>query len=146
MQRSATARAGSTPEMQPPQLHALASLASGSSVTDAAEGSGVDRTTVHRWLREDVVFQAAWNSLRRDMWGEIETNLDSLLADALHAVREAVRDGDARIAMAVLKGSGVLSQASEIGPEDPGELREDLALARKERASIRANRKLMIFL
>jgi hypothetical protein len=146
MQRSATAPADSPPDLQPAQLNALASLASGSSVTDAAEGAGVDRTTVHRWLREDVVFQAAWNSLRRDGWSEIEANLGSLLADALHAVREAVRDGDARIAMAVLKGAGVLSQASEIGPEDAGELREDLALARKERAAVRANRRLMIFI
>lgn len=93
MRRSATARAGRSPDLQPAQFHALACLAGGSSVTDAAEGAGVDRTTVHRWLREDVVFQA-----------------------------------------------------SEFGPEDPAELREDLTRARKEREAIRANRKLMIFL
>ena len=76
MPHSSTDPAEDPPDLPPVQLRALASLARGSSVTDAAGAAEVDRTTLHRWLREDTAFQAAWNSLRRDILAEIEGSRD----------------------------------------------------------------------
>ena len=59
VQHAATDPAGESPDLHPAQVRALAALATGSSVTDAARIGKVDRTTVHRWLRGDTAFQAA---------------------------------------------------------------------------------------
>ena len=53
------------------QTRALAELLGGSTVTSAAKAAGVDRSTVHRWLREDFTFQASLNAARRDMQREV---------------------------------------------------------------------------
>src|SRR5438046_1747190 len=49
------------------QERALTMLLSGKSITDAATAAEVDRTTVHRWLKEDFGFQAALNRGRREL-------------------------------------------------------------------------------
>ncbi len=42
------------PEITPQQFRALAALPTGATVKGAAEAAGVDRCTVHRWLRADL--------------------------------------------------------------------------------------------
>jgi hypothetical protein len=54
------------------QTIALEHLFAGKTVTKAAEAAGVDRTTVHRWLREDWAFQAAYHRTQRDYRREVE--------------------------------------------------------------------------
>ncbi len=60
------------------QVNALAALVAGKNVTQAAEIAEVDRTTVHRWLREDWDFQAALNQERRDLMKAVEGKLPEL--------------------------------------------------------------------
>ena len=53
-------------------------MSSDSTVTAALAAAGVDRTTVHRWLREDHAFQAAWNRIRREQEREVLARVDHL--------------------------------------------------------------------
>ncbi len=62
MQHNATDK-GESHDLPPTQERVVAALITGSTVTRAAELAGVDRTTVHRWLRDDWDFQAPLNDL-----------------------------------------------------------------------------------
>lgn len=122
---------GASKGLNPRQLVVLEQLLAGASVTKAAEAAGVDRTTVHRWLREDWAFQAAHHRAQRDLRRAVEARLPHLVEAAVETVQAAVRDGDVRAALAVLKGLGALpGSAPRIGTEDAAELAEDDRLAR----------------
>ena len=111
-------------ELSAPQTAALEALASGATVTAAAATAGVNRVTVHRWLREDFSFQAALNQTRLDLRDAAAMARLLKLADsAAGTVQEAVEQGDVRVAVTVLKGLGLLSErAIEVGLCDPKKL------------------------
>lgn len=135
---------GTGHDLNSKQLIVLEQLVAGATVTKAAEAGSVDRTTVHRWLREDCSFQAAHNAARRELSREVEARLPNLAEAALEAVEGAVKNGDVRAALAVLKGLGALSgNAPNIGAEDPVELAEEKRLAERERANQRDLRQLL---
>lgn len=114
----------------------MGALLSGSSVTEAAHAAGVDRTTVHRWLRDDPVFQAAYNGARRALQRELALRLEQMAA-AAERVSEAIQAGDIRASLAVLRGLGLLAgDRPHIGPENPDEVTADADLFRRERAAI----------
>lgn len=145
MQRSTTLANKSDSALTPPQLEALAALGAGANVTSAAERAGVDRTTVQRWLRQDCAFQAAWNGLRPDLRCEVQAGLDQLVGAALQAVQDAVTAGDARVGLAVLKGTGILQGVPQkIGPEDADTVDEAARLAANEAVSERFQRSLLV--
>jgi len=107
------------------QTAALEPLLSGASITKAAELAHVDRSTVHRWLREDPEFRAALNAAKREFRRELTARLHGLANAALEVVEKAVVNGDARVAIAVLRGIGLLpGTAPSIGPSDPTEIAE----------------------
>lgn len=119
--------------LTPQQERALAALLSGSTVTRAAELVGVDRTTVHRWLRDDWTFQAALNRARREFRDGLRANLESVGEQAVRTVRQAIEADDVRVALAVLKGLGLLGgEMPSVGEDDPGILREEAQLRRNE--------------
>ena len=110
-------------ELTSTQLAALEALIAGATVTAAAGTAGVNRVTVHRWLRDDFSFQAAFNQARRDLREAAMARLLKLGDLAVGTVQEAVEQGDVRVAVAVLKGLGLLSErAIEVGPCDPKKL------------------------
>jgi len=120
--------------LTPKQVLAAGALTAGQTITDAAQAAGVDRSTVHRWLREDFHFQAALNAARRDLLSEIENRLLRLAHDAANAVGQAIEAGDVSAAIAVLRGIGALSgKRPAIGLENPEELRQEDATERDER-------------
>ena len=130
-------------ELQPSQTRALAALAGGATVTSAAEAADVDRTTVHRWLRADFGFQAAYNGLRLDLRREFSAQLDSLAQVALETVCAAIESGDVRTSLAVLRGTGIFPGAAElIGSSNETELREDAKTEAQARAMNRLYRQL----
>ena len=140
MQQNTTTR-GKSSELTIPQTKALGALLAGETVTRAAERAGADRTTVHRWLREDWDFQAAYNAARRNLQREIEGRLLQIARSAAETVAAAVDHGDVRASLAVLRGIGLLAGAPpQIDGEDPAELAEEADLAARERASERAIR------
>jgi hypothetical protein len=128
-------------ELSPSQARALTSLAEGATVSTAARAAGVDRTTVHRWLRHDYAFQAAHNASRRELRHELGVQLEQAVQASLKTVLAAIDGGDVRAALTVLKGSGVLAQES-IGSENPAELEEEAELTERERTSRRKERRL----
>ena len=117
-------------ELSVTQLSAIAALASGSNVTDAAAKAKVDRTTVHRWLADDPEFVAAVNRAKQDALDAIRAEVQAGAADAIKAVRKIVTGtgvGPAvrlRAAMALLQSSGALIPET-IGPTDPEDIRAE---------------------
>ena len=63
----------------------LALLFTGSSVEEAAETHGLERTTVYRWLDTDAEFQQVAIAKRREI-AERETNIGELAAGYLRAL------------------------------------------------------------
>ena len=103
----------------------------------------MDRTSVHRWLREDFAFQAAYNRLRRELQRELEARLDRAVQAAAATVCAAVEAGDLRASLAVLRGSGVLSEArAPIGSEDAAELEDETRAEAEARAAARLLRRI----
>ena len=146
MQQNATDPEHSGHELSQPQVKALSQLGGGATITAAAKTAGVDRTTVHRWLREDATFQAARNRLHADMRREAAARLDHLAETALSTLQNALEAGDARAAIAILKGAGMLDgQRPTIGPEEPDAVREEAALARREAEAILRTRRMLAF-
>jgi len=136
MQQNTTGKETSGPHLPPQQIRALVALLGGARITAAAEASGVDRTTVHRWLREDWHFQAALNRGRRELKDAIEARLLCLAEQAAETVEQAIQRGDSRAALSLLKGLGLLGkQPIAVGTDDPDALQAEAA-RRKEEAAI----------
>ncbi len=124
------------------QEQALAALLTGSSVTDAAAAAAVDRTTVHRWLKDDVQFRAAHNRGRRELCQATEGRLLTLATKAMKCVETALDSGDGKVALALLKDLGLLPGVlPSIGSDDPAILAEndkEQERVRKEKREDRA--------
>lgn len=118
------------------QIEALSALLSGETIKTAAEVAGVDRSTVHRWLRDDWHFQAARNRGIEAIQTATITGLQSLAQSALEAVQKSIHDGDQQTAINVLKGLGLLSGHQIVSRSgDPEVLREESEVCRREAES-----------
>src|SRR5215510_13573473 len=106
MQRNATP---ATDSLTPTQEKALAALLAGKTVTAAATAAEVDRTTVHRWLKDDFTFRAALNRGQRDLREAMQARVMGLAEKASLFVERAITEGDGKTALALLKGFGLLS-------------------------------------
>ena len=107
MPRNATHMQGDE-GLSPTQVKALDALLSGGTVSDAARTAGVDRSTVHRWLRDDYGFQAAHNQGRQDLLDAVQNRLLLALSAAGHTLTRAIAQGDVKASLALLKGLGFL--------------------------------------
>ena len=104
---------------------ALVALLAGKNATEAAQAAGVDRTTLWRW-QSDFTFQAAHNRGRRELSAAMTARLSALAEKAAGTVEGAIDKGDAKTALAVIRGLGFLSGGPEtIGSEDAAKLRRD---------------------
>jgi transposase-like protein len=119
MRHSRVPEAKGTPPasvLEPAQMVALEALLSGQTVTDAAAAAGVNRTTLHRWLREHFHFQAELNAARLALRQASFVRLDALAERALEVLQQSLSTGnDARVAIEVLKGAGLLGGDRQIG-------------------------------
>ncbi len=130
--------------LSPPQLTALAELLAGRTVTDAATAAGVDRVTLHRWLREDHSFRAAWNRARRELQNAMQTRLLTLAEKAADCVGKAIEHGDGKTALALLRGLGLLpGESPKIGSDDAAELAEDAQIWESEKQSRLERRRIL---
>ncbi|MGA2232391.1 MAG: hypothetical protein ABSH22_15970, partial [Tepidisphaeraceae bacterium] len=119
-----------------PQRAALELLLNGKSIAETARTAGVCRATLYNWLRTDPVFQAAYNQWHDELEKSCRSRLMTLTDKAADAVAHAVEGGDAKVAMQLLKGMGLLSPAPA-RLTDPDELRQQADLDRKRRHSER---------
>ena len=118
------------------QIAALSALLSGETIKAAAESAGVDRSSIHRWLREDWNFQAARNRGLEAIQAATMAGLHSLAQSALEVVRGAIAEGDQQAAISVLKGLGLLSGRQTVTRSGNAEvLREEYEVRRREAAS-----------
>jgi hypothetical protein len=105
-------------DLSPSQLRALEALLGGSSVTKAGEAAGVSRESVHRWLREPA-FAEALEGAKAEMWGAAKARLVGLADKAGDAVEKAIDDGNARVALSLLRGLGLLPSHRAIVDRTP---------------------------
>jgi hypothetical protein len=98
-----------TPEkLTAQQQRAIDHLITGETVTAVAGEVHLYRSTVHRWLREDSVFQAAYNQRRSELQEAYATRILSLADRAIATVEDAVVNGDVRASLKVLDELGLL--------------------------------------
>ena len=117
-------------ELTGPQRTAIEWLTAGETAVSAAAAAGVSRSTVHRWLRADAAFQAAYNAWQADVAATARARLLGLADAAVTTVAAALAAGDARTALAVLQAQGLLAPHVP-GPTDP-------ALVARQRSHERA--------
>lgn len=119
-------------QLSPAQELALSALMAGSRMTDAAQMAGVSRSTLHRWMHEPV-FVAANNGRRLELTASAHLKLLGLRDKALAVVEQALDAGDGRVAMALLKGVGMLDgQRPSIGPDDPERVAKGMRAAERQ--------------
>jgi len=98
------------------QIQAIRHLISGESISSTAGSLGVNRATIHRWLKDDLAFRASLNRAKTELSESIDARLHQISSRALDTVQEALEDGDRKVAIAVLKGCGFLDgRRSDIG-------------------------------
>ena len=86
----------------------IAQIATGSTISDAADSAKVDRCTVHRWYRDDPLFRAGLSQIRTEVSELIRDQVLSLAGKAVNAIEAALDDNDAKTAINLLKGLRIL--------------------------------------
>jgi hypothetical protein len=133
MPRNATLPSGPTTN----QLMAIQALARGQTVTQSATAAGVDRTTVHRWLRDDPEFIAELNLTHLETADGIRGEIRALASDAVKAVRELVTSPLSppavrlKAALAILETVNGMAREA-IGMTDAEGIREQRAKAQRD--------------
>lgn len=113
------------------QLAALGWLMEGKSIRAAAEEVGVSRDTLSRWIHRDVAFRAAYNAWRQEMIESTQARLLRTAETAAAAVHKAIADGDARLALSLLKHLD-LTTGVTAGPTDPQLVEGEIAILEEE--------------
>ena len=104
------------PDLSPTQLVYLRALSCGLSITAAADQAGVSRKTAYRWQADPRFAQtlSAWRRLAVD---SARHQLLAMTEQAMAVVSNSLQKSDVRVAMALLKGTGLLSpKAHEYPP------------------------------
>jgi hypothetical protein len=114
-------------KISPAQSLAVAALASGATVTEAAERAGVARETVSRWVHGDPDFIAELQNTRAEMSAQLRCALETLGKRSIVVLREAVQNSftpatKLKAACAVLKLLGA-DRAETIPPTTAEEVR-----------------------
>jgi transposase-like protein len=95
------------------QQAALDYLRLGKSVSETARAAGIGRSTIYHWLKNDPAFQAAFNQWQDEIEQSSRARLTMLTDKAVDALVRALDDGDARAAMQLVKGIGLLNRPAE---------------------------------
>lgn len=107
---------------------AAVSLGRGATVSEAARIADVDRTTVHRWLKDDPAFIAAVNREKHDLAEELRQQRRELAGEAVQALRRLLNDPSAsirlRAAQAALESVGKADAIPDAGETDPEAIRK----------------------
>ncbi len=125
--------------LSPDQIKALELLVAGETVSAAAKAVRVDRSTLHRWLRDNFEFQATLNRRKRELANAVQARLLVVSHMAAQTVENAVNEGNLMASLAVLRGLGALS-GTQVRPgcEDPEALRQAAELAQQEAELVNA--------
>jgi hypothetical protein len=111
--------------LTPAQLAAVESLASGSTVSDAARAAGVERLTVDGWRDDNASFIAALNARRQDRRDSVQGRLRNLADKAVAAIEKMLDDESVpapvrlKVAQMVLDAAVGIPKAEPIGSSNP---------------------------
>jgi len=111
---------------------ALQHLLQGRSLKDTAQSTGVDRRTIYRWLKKDPAFRAVYNQWHDEMKESCRSRLLALGDKAADALEKALDGGDAKSALQLLKGIGLLSPVPDRATEEQ-DVRKEAELEAKSR-------------
>jgi DNA-directed RNA polymerase specialized sigma24 family protein len=114
------------------QQTALELLLLGKSVAETAKTAGVGRSTVHRWLKHDPAFRAAYNEWHDQLKESSRSRLLMLTDKATDALEKALEAGDARAALQLLKGMGLIKD-QPAGPTEPEEVKKVMEIEKERR-------------
>ena len=90
------------------QQQAVILLASGKTITAAAEAVKVSRQTVSEWLNHNSAFVAELNSYRQELWKAEVERLRSLIPKALDVLERELEGKNAlKAASQILKSAGL---------------------------------------
>ena len=117
-------------QLSPEKVKALQALNAGQNMRQAAKSSGVGRTTLYRWLKHDPYFRAAFNAWKEEMLESAHARLLRSADIAITTLVQAIAKGDARSALAMLKGIGALAPQRG-GLTDPAMLNRQMELDRR---------------
>lgn len=136
-----TTKPDTKPKLTPAQLAAIDRLATGSSITDAAEAVETSRQTVSEWLNRNPAFIAALNARRAELWGETADRLRALLPRAVETIAAAIEAGGPD----ALAASLALVRLAKIDPTPTGSTdAEAIETARAERERDLGRRKMYV--
>ena len=99
---------GEPVELSLPQETALAALREGSTFVGAAKTAGVGRATLYRWVQGNPHFRAAYNLWQREVAESARARLLKMTDKAVEVVQEALERGDEKVAVNILRATGVL--------------------------------------
>lgn len=117
------------------QRNAITLLACGRSIKVTAKRVGVHRNTVHRWLRGDPAFRAAYFSWQAEAQESAHARLLSLVDPAVSTIGHAIHQRDLRASLALLKGLSIFTPPAP-GPEDPEDCRRWTEMQRVKHEAI----------
>ena len=105
-------------QLSPAQLVYLRALMKGKSVTVAASDAGVSRQTAYRWQADPRFAEilSIWSSRAMNL---TRVQLLALTEEATTNVAVAIKKGDVRVSLALLKGVGGLSPKNYESPPAP---------------------------
>lgn len=89
------------------QLNAIELLVIGKTDKETAEAVGVNRVTITKWRLYDPYFQAELNRKRKEIWGSAVDKFRALLLKALNTIEKAIEEGDAKLAIEILRITGM---------------------------------------
>jgi hypothetical protein len=121
----------SSTSLSPEQCLALKNLMSGQSMSQAAMGAGVCRTTLYYWMNQDPEFRAAHNAWKRDTFDSAHSSVLALTEPAIRAVAAALEAGDAKTGLSILKSLGLLSRP-EPGSTSADDVRTEQRIEQKK--------------
>jgi hypothetical protein len=122
------------------QRAVLERLLVGESISAAAKAAEIDRGTIYRWMRQDYEFQAELNRQRFARLEASRLRLHALEEAAFQVVKDSLEANDARTAIAVLRGLGLLTGSPLVGAEDPEVLRREAEAEAASRKGAAAER------
>jgi hypothetical protein len=109
-----------TAELTPRQEEAIAALLSCASVQEAARRVQIGRTTLYRWLKDEI-FLTAYHEARRQAMTWIPGRLQRLAGKAIHTLEHILNDPEASAPTRVSAARAILEftlPGREIHPED----------------------------
>jgi hypothetical protein len=124
------------------QERVLVELTMGKSISAAATAAGVHRVTVHRWLKNDPLFAAAYHGWQSETRSSAQARFLAMSDLAVDNICDALRKGDVRMSLMVVKAMGLLT-AVEPGNTDAEELAREQELEKRKREAELRSREAM---